>query len=434
MKERTIRAGVRVMAPLLIVAAGALAGCSDDPGAGPQGSSGSSSLGGSNAGTASVPGGAGSGLGGGGNPTAGSAGATAGGGGGALAGMGGGGGTGGASASACAISATDAEQPTLLSETGCVNMADPTKPAAGLLPYAVRSPLWSDAAAKERFMRIPEGGKIHVLDCALEPDACMPPGLGGNGEDDGHFQMPVGTVLVKNFSIEGKHIETRLLMRRSTSNLTGWKGFSYEWNDAQTEATLLPDDSTGKDKPVGAAQQVWHYPSRSQCNECHTRYSGRSLGPSTQQLNADFAYAEGTMNQIEKLKQLGLFDVAPKMIAGYPDPFGTDATLDERARSYLQTNCAMCHRPGGAATTVDMRYTTAFADMKLCDKVERDMGTVPDYRLVPGKPAESTLSFRMHTLEVTRMPKIGSKVVDTDGTKLIDDWIRAVPANACQTL
>jgi uncharacterized repeat protein (TIGR03806 family) len=312
-------------------------------------------------------------------------------------------------------------------------MADPTKPAPGMLPYSVRSPLWSDAAAKERFMRIPDGGKIHVLDCSLEADACKPPGLGGNGEDDGHWQMPVGTVLVKNFSIEGKHIETRLLMRRSTSNLNGWKGFSYEWNDAQTEANLLPDDGTGKDKPVGVAQQVWHYPSRSQCMECHTRYAGRSLGPSTQQLNSDFAYADGAMNQVEKFKQLGLFDVAPKTIAGYPDPFGTDATLDERARSYLQTNCAMCHRPGGAATTVDMRYSIAFADMKLCEKVERDMGTVPDYRLVPGKPDESTLSFRMHTLEVTRMPKIGSKVVDTEGTKLIDDWIRAVPANACPT-
>jgi uncharacterized repeat protein (TIGR03806 family) len=353
--------------------------------------------------------------------TGGAGGASAGGGGGGSGGMAGG----------CAISATDAEQPALLSATGCINMADPTKPAAGLLPYAVRSALWSDGAAKERFVRIPDGAKIHVLDCSVETAACMPPGLGGNGEEDGHWEMPVGTVLVKNFSIEGKHIETRLLMRRSTSNLTGWKGFSYEWNDAQTDATLLPDDSTGKDKPVGSAEQIWHYPSRSQCMDCHTRYAGRSLGPSTQQLNSDFAYADGSMNQIAKLEQLGLFDVAPKALAGYPDPFGTEATLDERARSYMQTNCAICHRPAGAATTVDMRYTTPFADMKLCEKVERDAGKVPDYRLVPGTPAESGVSFRMHTLETTRMPKIGSNVVDTDGIALIDAWITAMPTNAC---
>ena len=340
-------------------------------------------------------------------------------------------GSGGVAATGCVISTTDDQQPMLLSKTGCVDMADPTKPASGLVPYAVRSALWSDGAAKERFMRIPDGAKIHVLDCAVEVDACKPPGLGGSGEDDGHWDMPVGTVLVKNFSIDGKHIETRLFMRRSASNLTGWKGFSYEWNDAQTEANLLPDDATGKDKPVGNAPQVWHYPSRSQCMDCHTRYAGRSLGPSTQQLNSDFAYADGTMNQIAKLTQLGLFEAAPKTMAGYPDPFGSDATLEQRARSYIQSNCAICHRPGGEFSSIDMRYTTAFADTKLCEKIERDTGKVPDYRLTPGKPAESTMSFRMHTLEMTRMPKIGSGVVDPTGTKLIDDWITAMPTDAC---
>lgn len=333
-------------------------------------------------------------------------------------------------ASGCVISATDEEQPLLLSATHCVNMAEPTKPAPGLLPYAVRSPLWSDGAAKERFVRIPDGGKIHVLDCAAEVDVCKAPGLGGSGEEDGHWQMPVGTILVKNFSIEGKHIETRLLMRRSTSNLSGWKGFSYEWNDAQTDATLLPDDTTGKDKPVGSGQQVWHYPSRSQCLDCHTRYAGRSLGPSTAQLNSELTYADGAMNQVEKFKQLGLFDAAPKAIMGYPDPAGTDA-LEARARSYLQTNCAICHRPGGAATTVDLRYETPFADTKLCEKIERDAGKVPDYRLVPGAPKQSTMSVRMHLLDELRMPKVGSKVEDVVGSKLIDDWITAMPASAC---
>lgn len=333
-------------------------------------------------------------------------------------------------AGGCVVSATDEAQPMLLSETGCIDMVDPTKPAPGLLPYSVLSPLWSDGAAKERFLRVPDGAKIHVLDCAVEVDACKAPGLGGTGEDDGHFVMPVGTVLVKNFSIDGKHIETRLLMRRSTSNLTGWRGFSYEWNDAQTEANLLPDDELGKEKPVGNAQQVWHYPSRAQCMDCHTRYSGRSLGLSTAQLNSDFAYADGALNQIKKFEQLGLFETAPKAIAGYPDPAG-NATLDARARSYLQANCATCHRPGGAATTVDLRFATAFADSKLCEKVERDAGKVPEYRLTPGDPAKSSMSFRMHVLDTLRMPKIASNVVDTVGSKLIDDWITAMPASAC---
>lgn len=306
-------------------------------------------------------------------------------------------------------------------------MAEPTQPAPGLIPYSVRSALWSDGATKERFMRIPDGAKIHVLDCATEPDACKEPGLGGSGEDDGHFTMPVGTVLVKNFSIGDKLIETRLLMRRSS---LVWKGFSYEWNDAGTDATLLPDDTTGKDKQVGTPAQTWHYPSRSQCLDCHTKYAGRSLGPSTAQMNSDFAYADGTKNQLEKLAELGLFEAPPKATDGYPDPFGTEP-LENRARSYIHTNCAICHRPGGEFGTVDMRYTTALADSHLCEPSERDVDKVPKYRLVPKNTEKSNMSLRVHTTGELRMPKFGSNVVDPMGAALIDEWINSLAADAC---
>jgi hypothetical protein len=289
--------------------------------------------------------------------------------------------------------------------------------------------LWSDAATKERFIRVPDGSKIHVLDCATEVDACKVPGEGGVGSDDGHWDMPIGTVLVKNFSIENKHVETRLLMRRS---MLVWKGFSYEWNDAGTDATLLPDEGTGKDKPVGTGTQVWHYPSRAQCLECHTAYTGRSLGLTTAQLNADFPYAEGMMNQVEKFKQLGLFDAAPKTIAGYPAPEGSEGTPETRALSYLQTNCSICHRPGSEGGLIDFRFGTAFADRGLCEKSEQDTGKVPAYRLVPGSTDKSALSFRIHQLDAdVRMPKIGSTVVDTAGVALVDAWITALPTNAC---
>jgi uncharacterized repeat protein (TIGR03806 family) len=410
-----------------LLAAFAALGCSDTPPSG-GGAAGQAGSGGAAAGSAGV-GAVGGGAGMGGSTSAGMGGTDAGSAG--LGGMGGAGGTGGAGPGGCVMSKTDAEQPVLLSMTGCIDMTDPTKPAPGLVPYSVRSPLWSDAAEKERFIRVPDGMKIHVLDCAVESALCDPTNAMFTGEDDGHWQLPIGTVLVKNFSIEGKHIETRLLMRRTN---TVWKGFSYEWNEELTEANLLPDDAehaTGKDRQVGTAgTQTWHYPSRSQCLECHTKYAGRSLGPSTPQLNSDFAYAEGTMNQVEKFEQLGLFDAPPKEIAGLPDPFGTDP-LDVRARSYLQTNCAICHRPGGEFNSIDMRFTAAFEDMNLCDQVERDMGMVPDYRLVPGNPTESAMSFRMHDRTDFRMPKIGSNVVDPQGSKLIDDWITSLPTDVC---
>lgn len=402
-----------------LLAAAVLAGCGSDPtpSSGEAGSTaagtGASSSGNGGSGGGDAGGGAGGGAG---------AGATGGG-----AGSGGDAGSGGGGAGGCSVSKTDAEQPLLLSETGCVDMADPSQPAPGLVPYSVLSALWSDGATKERFVRVPDGAKIHAVDCAVDVDACADPGTGGDGLDDGHWDMPIGTVLVKSFSIEGKRIETRLLMRR-TSLI--WKGFSYEWNEAGTEADLLSDDAEGKDKEVGAGQ-IWHYPSRSQCLECHTRYAGRSLGPSTRQLSSDYEYADGVMNQIEKFQQLGLFDAPPKALAGYPDPFGA-GTLEERARSYLQTNCAICHRPGGEFSTVDMRFGTAFADTNLCGQSERDTGLVPDYRVVPGEPESSALSFRVHALDPgVRMPIVGSNVVDPMGSALIDAWITALPPDAC---
>lgn len=390
----------------------ALAGvaCGDGTEAPSPGASGSSTIGGS------------AGGGGGGAAVAGSSGFS-----GSSAGLGGSGaGAGGGSAVGCSIPENGMEPPSLLSQTGCVNMVEPSKPLAGFVPYAVRSPLWSDGAEKHRFLRVPSGSKIHVVDCSSPAEAagCADDSIGG---DDGHWQMPVGTVLVKNFSLGGKLIETRLVMRRS---MTRWLFYGYEWNEAATEATLLPDDEVGKDRQVGA--QVWHYPGRGQCPQCHTPGAGFSLGPSTPQMSSDFPYAEGAMNQVDKLTQLGLFDAPPKPLPGYPDPAGADE-LEARARSYLQVNCAVCHRPSGEYGGMDMRWGKPLADMKLCELSERDPGKngLPKYRVVPGNPTQSSMSFRVHALDELRMPEIGSNVVDPIGAKLIDDWIAAMPTTAC---
>lgn len=322
------------------------------------------------------------------------------------------------------------DPPTLLSQTGCVDMTDPSKPVNGFIPYVVRSPLWSDGAEKHRFLRLPAGAKIKVLDCSTEAAGCTADTVNG---DDGHWEMPIGTVLIKNFSLQGKIIETRLVMRRSS---TKWLFYSYEWNEGATDATLLPDAEMGKDRAVGA--QTWRYPGRAQCPQCHTPGGGFSLGPSTPQLNVDYAYPEGAMNQVEKLKQLDLFETPPPAMSGYPNPADESGTLEERALSYIQTNCAICHRPSGEYSGMDMRWTISHEKspieaMGLCLQVERDMEKtgMPKYRAVPGQPAKSAMSFRAHSLDEVRMPKIGSLVVDPLGVKLIDDWIRAMPTNAC---
>jgi mono/diheme cytochrome c family protein len=343
-----------------------------------------------------------------------------------------------ASGVTCHIPANEDAQPKLLSQTGCVDPKDPKKAIAAMIPYDVNSPLWSDGAKKERYMLVPAGQKIHVKDCTATPAACARDGGTGTPEDEGHWDLPAGTILMKTFSVGGKHIETRLLMHMTAQD--DWLGFSYEWNDAETEATLLDN---AKDKPLATTPaQTWHYPGRAQCLQCHTAEGGRSLGPSTQQFNKSFDYASGAKNQVTYFTDLGLFDATPKMIAGYPTPTAV-GDLTQRARSYMQANCSICHRPGGQLADIDLRFTTSFKDTGLCNQqVSHSDSSLPGYptsiRLVPGKPTQSTISYRMHdtvtgfcgpqpqTCTNDRMPKIGSYMVDPDGTKLIDDWITSI--------
>jgi uncharacterized repeat protein (TIGR03806 family) len=320
--------------------------------------------------------------------------------------------------------------PALLSATGCVDPSDPTKPAPTLIPYTVASPLWSDGAAKGRYFALPDDATIHVKDCALEPETCMPPDQGGTYEDEGDWDFPVGSVLMKTFSLDDRLVETRLLVRVGDFD---WWGFSYEWLPDQSDAQLLAANADGYDREVavGSEMQTWHFPSRQQCLQCHTTAAGVALGPETSQLNFDFAYPNGvTGNQLETLAHAGLFEAAPPARAPYPDPFGA-GTAEERARSYLHANCAICHRPGSNFTGFDLRYTTPFAETNLCNvpPEKGDLDVDGAMKLVPGDPGLSLISLRMHSTDpMTRMPQIGVRIVDDGATEVVDAWITGLTA------
>src|SRR5262249_45573016 len=123
--------------------------------------------------------------------------------------------------------------PQKLSQTGCFAAANPQSPTDRLIPYGVNSPPLSDGADQSRWLSIPAGGKIRV-------------------GADGDWDLPIGSVLAKEFRIGGQRVETRLFVRHTDG---AWAGYSYEWNDEQTDATLLPDS---KRKVVGG--QTWTYP------------------------------------------------------------------------------------------------------------------------------------------------------------------------------
>lgn len=301
--------------------------------------------------------------------------------------------------------------PDRLSKTGCADPTDVKKPAAGLVPYGVQAPLWSDGAVKERWVAIPDGTNITVKDA------------------DGDFEFPNGTVLVKTFSVGGKRVETRLFIRHDDG---GWNGYSYEWLDDQSDAVLLP---AGKTKLVGA--QTWTYPSRSECVTCHSEAAGRSLGLELGQLNGEYVYpaTNRISNQLKTFDHIGMFDKPlgkpVDQLVAYPDPYGTAGTPELRARAYLHSNCANCHQPkGGGRGNMDLRFGTAFKDTASCNVEPEagDIGVTGAKLVIPGDPSKSLLSVRPHSPAANRMPPLASSVVDVPGVKVIDDWITSLKA------
>jgi uncharacterized repeat protein (TIGR03806 family) len=312
-----------------------------------------------------------------------------------------------------------------LSATGCVDANDPKKPAASLIPYDVNSALWSDGADKQRFLALPDGAVIHVKDCQREPATCA------STDDDGHWQLPVGTVLMKSFLFAGKFVETRLFVRFADR----WTGYSYGWDDAQTDATIVGTDGDTKTLPNASGQtQTWSFPSRGGCLECHNDAAGGSLGLETMQLDRKLRYPSGVeANQIATLEHIGAFDApvprsTPLVDPRLPDP----SDLDARARSYLHANCSMCHRPAGPFNGLDLRVNVPLSEMRICNAAPQkgDQGVPGAKLLVPQMPDKSIVYLRMQAADKAagRMPTLASSVLDDQGLALMSEWIQATTA------
>ncbi len=293
--------------------------------------------------------------------------------------------------------------PMLLSQTGCFSTSDLKQPAAGLIPFGVNAPLWSDGAEKSRWMALPDGQTVGI-------------------NSDGDFEFPSGTMLIKEFRLGGKRIETRFLVRHSDGN---WAGYTYEWRDDESDAQLLTDTKT---KTVGSA--TWTYPSRTDCMRCHTEAAGFSLGPEVGQLNGDYAYAGGTANQLATLHHIGVvsLDQAPSKLTAYPT-YTSTAPIEDRAKAYLHANCSQCHRPGSTApVSIDLRFSSSLRDMNVCGQnpTAGNLGVANAQLLKPGVPAESVIPLRIKSTDTKRMPPLGVRVTDADGVKLIEDWITSL--------
>lgn len=295
---------------------------------------------------------------------------------------------------------------TNLSATGCVDPTNPTLPASGLIPYSPHAPFWSDGVAKERWIGLPDGQNITV-------------------GADGDWDFPNGTVLMKNFRLDNRLIETRLFMRHPDGV---WAGYSFEWNAQGSDATLVRG---GKRVTIG--NQPWIYPSEAQCMQCHTEAAGRSLGLETRQLAFNITYPQTDRDANQLLTLNSIHTLAPPIVdptseSPYANPTGTAGTLGERARAYLHTNCSQCHRPGGPTTSnMDLRYATTLANTSACD-VAPELGDldITNARLIaPGAANRSVIPARMNLRDnANAMPPTGLGArVDAGGVTLILAWI-----------
>lgn len=331
-----------------------------------------------------------------------------------------------------------ADAPALLSEVGAFADVTTVEPSPFWVPYGLNQPFWSDGALKSRFIAVPNDG---VRDTAAEQIAFSPAGNWG---------YPIGTVLMKHFELgldeadptDTTRLETRFMVHGDDDQ---WYGLTYRWRADQSDADLLTIAQTG-DYTIqlaegGTRTQTWYFPSRLDCLTCHRLGAGGALGPRTHQLNRDFTYAQTgrTDNQIRTWNDLAMFspaldDASISMLAKSPPLDDVTASLQDRARSWLDSNCAYCHQPGGANAGFDARFTTPFGDQGFVwTGVRDDLGNPGTVVIFPGDPVLSAAWQRSAAVGAIAMPPLAKALADEPAVDLLGAWIERIDPNLPRT-
>lgn len=312
------------------------------------------------------------------------------------------------------------------------------------IPYDLATPLFSDYALKLRTVSLPPGTAA-----AYRPDEA--------------FDFPVGAIVTKTFYYETtadgmtygadhpvvgrlmplagvRLVETRVLHRRAE----GWVALPYVWNAEQTDAVLKRAGDlieTTLYHPDGRAEPLNYFvPNANQCAGCHatdnTTRAIQPIGLKARHLNKPSSFAPSA-NQLDVWRLNGLLTgeaegQAPRNAVWTDEKEG----LNARARAYLDINCSHCHSDVGPADTsgLDLRPATPMGP-----KVGYCKGTIAAgagsggrlYDIVPGRPDDSILLFRLETADpAAMMPELGRAVVHEEGAALIRAWI-AEMAGSC---
>jgi len=301
------------------------------------------------------------------------------------------------------------------------NLAD-LRPAPGVIPYSVNTPLFSNYSEKLRFIKLPRDKGAIYNDTAV-------------------FDFPEGTVLIKNFfypydvrKADGGRqiIETRLLVKEAS----GWQPYPYIWNKEQTEAYYDPAGETTTVSYINASgrkvRSVYVIPNKNQCKGCHTtNHKMMPIGVNARQLNRNHDYTDGSKNQLAywiEHKYLNEKPATLPALAVWDDPL--TGSLNDRARAYLDANCGHCHSRSGPANTSGLfldifeQDPTHLGVLKPPVAAGRGAGNLR-FDIKPGDPQHSIIIFRMRTNDpAIAMPEIGREQVHAEGVALIEEWIR----------
>lgn len=307
------------------------------------------------------------------------------------------------------------------------------KPGYKVIPYEPASSLFSDYAHKKRFIWMPKGTSASF-----------------NG-DDNVLEFPVGTVIIKTFYYDNvqpsnttKIIETRLLIRKSDE----WKMYDYIWNDSQTEA-FLDTDQNGVFVPITWTENsitrsiTYKIPSQTECVTCHkinfqgTGEKNTPIGTKPQNLNTTYNYGQFSRNQLQYWKKIGYIDNSlPNIASIYStvDYKDTSKPIALRARSYIDINCAHCHRDGGHCDYVAQRFNFSNTDLYTFGICLPPLFNIPDnpYVINAGDAEHSELMYRINTNEGSEMmPIIGRTIIHEEGVALMREYINSLP-NPCK--
>ncbi len=295
------------------------------------------------------------------------------------------------------------------------------KPAVGVMEYELNTPLFTDYAQKQRVIKIPEGTKVGYT-------------------SSGSLDFPVGTIIAKSFFYaedlndscsSRKLVETRILELTPS----GWVGIPYVWNAEQTEARLAIAGATVDVAWIhtdGQQRNNSHaVPNLNDCKRCHTNLEMKPIGPKASNLNRDFVFASGAENQLVHWARIGFLSGLPDLdevprLARWDDE---SVCVDHRARAYLDVNCALCHNEQGPARNsglhLNLEETNPYRLGTFKTPIAAGKGTGGRlYGIVPGKPDESIMEYRMRTIQPGEiMPEFGKSLVHEEGLALIRSWI-----------